>query len=762
MSTPNQPHLPLERRGVKPEDIVEINGRLWFVDRDGYRVVYQGWETPLHCVAIEDREHLRLVAVSLCLSGLARQEEVAAHFGMSLRTLQRAIRRYQAEGLDGLRRKKGQGRHRKIGATQEAYLRRWYDAGASNVEIARRLGVREGTIRNALKRMGLGRAPVDATAPMFAEDSGAAGEEAARTTEAETVRAAELDGPVDADPVVAPAAYDDPLDRSVDRVLAALGKIDDAEPIFAAGEGLPRVGVFLAVALLAKSGVVDIFVRLYRSIGPAFYGLRTSVVCLVVLALLRIKRPENLKEHPPQSLGRLLGLDRAPEVKTLRRKMAILAQRGLGRELMRALAEHHVATHEDAVGVLYVDGHVKEYSGQAPLSKAYNTRRRQPVPGETATWVNDVQGDPLFVVPSPMNAGLSKTLLPVLAEVRELLGPEREVTVVFDRGGWSTRLFHQLMTAGFHLITYRRGHDPRIAPSEFVTRRFVADGRTHEYELHDQPRVRLGRAGEKGGPQYVWMRQVTRLRDGNRQTPVITDRRDLPPEEVLYLMFNRWRQENFFKYLRDEFALDALVEYGAEPVEAGSDRPNPAIRALDKEITRESAALAHAQRRLGIALADNEERQRPTVRGFKIAHAELLRDIQEFQQGIARLEARKAALPKRVPADGVMRLKRERKIIADAIKIVAYRLESDLARQLSVHYPRSEQEGRTLLHTAFQAPGDIAVTDGELRITLAPLSSPHRTRAIAALCQDLTKLRATFPGTGLRLVLQAAEPATIA
>jgi transposase len=757
MSTNHQPYLPMEHRHVKSEEIVEINTRLWFAERDGYRVVYQGWETPLHCVAIDDQEHMRLVAVSLCLSGLAKQEEVAGHFGMSLRTLQRSIRRYQAGGLDGLRRKKGKGRRRKIGVTQEAYVRRWFERGESNREMARRLGVTEGTVRSALKRMGLKASRTEATASMFAEDGEDEPQEGEEDAEPE---AEEADDAAAIRPLA--ALHDDPLDRSVDRVLAALGKIDDADPIFAEAEGLPRVGVFLAVALLAKSGVVDIFARLYRSIGPAFYGLRTSVVCMVILALLRIKRPENVKEHPPQSLGRLLGLDRAPEVKTLRRKMAALAARGQGKELMRALAEHHVEAHEEVVGVLYVDGHVKEYSGQAPLSKAYNTRRRLPAPGETATWVNDLQGDPLFVVPSPMNAGLSKTLLPVLSEVRELLGTERELTVVFDRGGWSTRLFHQLMTAGFHLITYRRGHDPRIAPSEFVTRTFVADGHRHEYAVHDQRRVRLGRTGERHGAQYVWMRQVTRLRDGNRQTPVITDRQDLAPEHVLYLMFNRWRQENFFKYLRDEFALDALVEYGAEPVDAGSDRPNPEIRELDKEISREWAALADAQQVLGIALEDNEERQRPTVRGFKIAHAELLRGIEKSRQRIARLEARKATLPKRVPAHGVMRLKRERKIIADAIKMIAYRLESDLARRLSAHYARSEQEGRTLLHTVFQAPGDIAVTDGELRITLAPLSSPHRTRAIAALCQDLTKLRATFPGTGLRLVLEAPEPATIA
>ena len=81
--------------------------------------------------------------------------------------------------------------------------------------------------------------------------------------------------------------------------------------------------------LIERSGVVEIARDVFDSIGPAFYGLRTTVVALVLLALLRIKRSEALKEHSPDDLGRILGLDRAPEVKTLRRKLTRLAGLGL-------------------------------------------------------------------------------------------------------------------------------------------------------------------------------------------------------------------------------------------------------------------------------------------------------------------------------------------------------------------------------------------------------------------------------------------------
>ena len=130
-----------------------------------------------------------------------------------------------------------------------------------------------------------------------------------------------------------------PLDRSMDRLLAAMGVLYDAVPVFAPTQNLPRAGVLLAIPALVASGLLSMAEKIYGSLGPAFYGLRTTLVAYVLLALLRIPRPEMLKEYSPGELGRLVGLDRMPEVKTLRRKLARLAAlKGsyrLGREIAR-------------------------------------------------------------------------------------------------------------------------------------------------------------------------------------------------------------------------------------------------------------------------------------------------------------------------------------------------------------------------------------------------------------------------------------------
>ncbi|MCH7799785.1 MAG: hypothetical protein IID28_15290 [Planctomycetes bacterium] len=381
----------------------------------------------------------------------------------------------------------------------------------------------------------------------------------------------------------------------------------------------------------------------------------------------------------------------------------------------------------------------------------------------TDTWVNDADGDPVFVVSSDFNAGLTKTLEPILAEVRQIVGDDRRITVVFDRGGWSTRLFRRLDTSGFDIITYRKGHDPEIPVQQFEDRTRVEGGIEYEYTLHDQPRVRIGKTGNKKGqgPQYVWMRQVTRLCEGGHQTPVISTRDDLPPENILFYMFNRWRQENFFKYMREEFALDALVEYCTEPVTEQADHPNPKVRKINKQLRAARAELAEIERSIGQELHANKESRRRSVRGFKIAHAALLQEAEQARQKIAQLEARRHKLPKRVPTSDLVSLKKDRKVIADAIKIAAYQMESDLVGMLAEGYARCADEGRTLLHAAFRSAGDLEVRDGELRVTLVPQSSPHRTRAIAKLCRKLTEMGVNFPGTTLRLSLAVAEPVTI-
>ncbi len=262
------------------------------------------------------------------------------------------------------------------------------------------------------------------------------------------------------------------------------------------------------------------------------------------------------------------------------------------------------------------------------------------------------------------------------------------------------------------------------------------------------------------------LRQVTRLCDGGHQTTVITSRWDLRDIEVAYRMFERWRQENFFKYMREEFLLDALVDYQIEPEDPTRIILNPERRALDKEILAARADLARVERELGAAAANNAEHRRPTMRGFKIAHGRLGKQLRKARAHLSRLLDQRRDIPKRVEVRElnertVVKLATERKHLTDIIKMVAYQAESDLIALLRPHYARVDQEGRTLLHELFATAGDIRVSDTALNITSAPLSSPHRTHAAKALCEILDKTATIFPGSRLRIRFAMRPPPRI-
>jgi transposase len=736
-----------------PKDLRVINERCLARSQNGYCVVLVSG-IVLAQYASNDRMAEAYAMVSLVEQGWADQTEVARAFACSVRTVRRHQRRFEAGGLAALGHTHGYppGRAR-LAATRRQWVQRLKAQGVGQREIARRIGVSEKAVRKLLRRLGWkANSATQSELPLEGAETADPNPFAPTSPALPPVSSKgadpKLSGFCSATQTNCVVSQDtDPSDRCADRLLARLGLLEDAPPLFGSVPAVPRAGVLLALPVLVSSGVFACAEKIYGSLGPAFYGLRTSLLTLLLMALWRIKRPEGLKEYSPQDLGRVLGLDRAPEVKTLRRKLACLAATGRATQFGQALAQQRVALRGAALGFLYTDGHVRVYHGQHALPKAHVTRMRISLPATSDYWVNDSSGDPLFVVTAEANAGLVKMLPGILDQVRALVG-KRRVTVVFDRGGYSPKLFLQMLADDFDLLTYRKGRYPRIPRQRFQERRTRRAGRTLTYVLADQE-VRL----LKG---QLRLRQVTRLMDNGHQTPILTSRRDLPPAQVAYRMFDRWRQENFFKYLREEYALDALVEYAAVPDDPTREVPNPAWAAVDVQLRQAQAQLDRLQAEYGLEALTNLEDQRRTMRGFKTAQGKLGQQIWSAWQRVLQLEKRRAAVPRRVPVQAVteepvVKLAPERKHLTNLIKMVAYQAESDLLRLVAAHYRRADDEGRTLIQSALASAADLEVTQTELRVTLAAQSSPHRTRAIAALCEELNLTKTLFPGSRLRL-----------
>ena len=769
---------------------IRINNRCFLRSEDAVRVVFISG-VPIFHFDRDDRLTEKFVIVSLLDDGLAKQVELAKSFGHDVASIRRWQMKYRKYGIDGLGRKLRESPLLKMGGAMDNAVRKMFNDGERNVSIAHRLGVSETTIRNTLKRLGLERPEAkqqelpnnqdDSAEEILNSNETDAGSRGNKESEADPEAPSDdlpkqyisaestpergietevekvcTDEPHE-DNAQRPVMFsldDDPSDRKCDRALACQGILQDAAPLFAPGKRIQGAGVLLAVPLIVSSGVVEIFERLYRSLGPAFYGLRTVVMTLMFMALIRIKRPENLKEQCPADLGRALGLDRAPEVKTIRRKLGIMARLGKGAELMRQLARRRLKGRKRLLGFLYVDGHVREYHGKGKLAKAYVTRRRLAAPATTDIWVNDALGDPVFLVTSEVNESLTKMLEPVLDEVEAIVGKGRRFTVIFDRGGWSPKLFARLIERGIDILTYRKGKIDMLPLDGFQKVTARVEGRKVTYKLHEMT-VQMGKTKVHTAQDEeidLCMRQVTRLRsDEKHQTQVLTTRQDLSAVAVLWRMFNRWRQENFFKYMRQEYAIDGLVDYSIEAVSPDVDRLNPERKAIEEKLRKALSDLKKLENEYGAAAVDNEESKRPTMRGFKVANGKIGKALRFARKLIEKLKAERDALPKRVPATDLERLPTSCKIITDSLKMTAYQIENDLVRIVWDHYPRAAREGHKLIVAALKSSAHIDIRDGELRVTLAAQSSHHRTRAIAKICEKLNSMNVCFPGTNLRL-----------
>jgi DNA-binding CsgD family transcriptional regulator len=413
--------------------------------------------------SIKDCSAEAYAMVQLFESGYADQNDIARCFGYSARTLRRYQERFKAGGLSALARPRGRPVvrspvHKKLHERDRTILR-LKAKEMSNRWIAGRLGLSEKAVRKSLRRLGWKPGPKASLS--FLPEAGSqvqlAVVSASTLLKASSCFTEQPPDKISQQPTDAAAKSLDanPLDRSMDRLLAAMGLLDDALPVFALTRSLPRAGVLLAIPALVASGLLSTADKIYGSLGPAFYGLRTTLVAYVLLALLRIPLPE--------TLGRIVGLDRMPEVKTLRRKLSRLAFLKNSHQLGREIAQQRITERGKVLGFLYIDGHVRAYHGKRRVPKAYVTRLHLAAPATTDYWVNDQRGDPLFVVTADANAAMTKMLIPVLREVREFLGARRHSTVVFDRAGWSPKVFQELLAMGFDILTYRKGRIRHIA-----------------------------------------------------------------------------------------------------------------------------------------------------------------------------------------------------------------------------------------------------------------------------------------------------------
>ena len=824
----------LARLGL-PEAAVAINGRVWYQDLHGVRSVFVD-QTAFYTYSLGNEVEHRFCAVQLVESELALAKEVCDVFDIHPRKFSRIRKQFQQGGIGALVLQKPGRKSERTPQIAQAVVQ-LYQQGDNTYQVAAKVGRSPSTVTRILKDQGVtlrsssknqpslfdqpekkveGSEDIESQViesleviePVIDQPDGSCDNLFRTELEAASVAAQVIAQPeqVSEEPpheekCVEPSsvasspmnpltveATSIPYASPLDRFATTLGLIEEAPVEYQSADSVPHAGALLGLALLEETHLVEEARRVYGRLKNGWYGLRSLLWTLVVMALLRIKRPEQLKHHDPAGLGAVLGLSRAAEVKTVRRKLSEVGAHGKAAELHRRLARRRAEERSSELATLYVDGHVRAYHGKRRVSKTHISRLKRVMRAETDYWVQPAGTPPLLVVHDSVDASFRDALRDqVLPEIRTLVG-ERRVRIVFDREGWSHELFADLLEQGFDFTSYRKGSYEPLDESLFDEVTFQPPDSspgtgevTYQlaettFEKEGWPRLRLIAVKKKNGGQthIVSTGRVTWEALGLERGAA-----DLSSEETAWYMFGRWSQENWFKYARSEYALDVLVDYSVEADDPERLVVNPAWRDLDKQVQSAYGRLQRAQAkyaRLSLkaeqaqAKTDNVKSEETTERPSVDVHQGCATDCacvacQQRSQGLVVQQCqlqweslccqrsatpRKIALAEASDRDDV-KLSYERKLFTDTLKLSAYEIETRLYGLLPDEFRRAPLEGRRLIQEMLRVSGTLRIRGTILEVHLSQLSAPRYTRALQRICECLNVLSPQLPETPYQL-----------
>ncbi len=551
--------------------------------------------------------------------------------------------------------------------------------------------------------------------------------------------------------------------RVEERVAAAFGKLKEARVEFPFALDVRFGGVLFALPALLINGLLRHSEK-HFSLPNGFYGLSRIFILIAFMALCRIKSIEGLRRCPPGDLGKLLGLDRVPEVRTLREKLEHLCERGAVSEWSADLSRDWMAGNPDLAGYLYVDGHVRVYHGrQTKLPKRYVARERLCLRGTTDYWVNDALGQPFFSVNAPVNPGLleiiRREIVPRLEQDVPNQPSEAELeanpwlfrfALVFDREGYSPAFFLEMLKKHIVCYTYRKYQSEDWDRDEFSRHEVkFPNGEVVELELAERGTL-LGRK--------IWVREIRKLTSSGHQTALVTTDFLSDAARIAGSMFSRWSQENFFKYMMQHFGIDKLLEYKTEPIAETTRVVNPAYRELDGKIRSNNSKLARRKAKFGAIVLEGEL-EREKVEEYERQKAELQEEISFLQKETDELKAKRKECPRHITfaelpeGEQFSALANDKKQIVDTIKMIAYRAETALANLIKP-YMTDKREARSLLRQIFASEADLKPDEENktLTVSLHNMTNPVSDRIVRNLCQEINATKTIFPGSNLRLV----------
>jgi hypothetical protein len=551
--------------------------------------------------------------------------------------------------------------------------------------------------------------------------------------------------------------------RIDERVFAAVGMGGNGQPAFGNHEAVCGAGVLFLLPALLEQGLLKTR-EVYRFPDNHYYGLVSVVLTLAFMALSRIKNPEQLKGCKPGEIGKIIGLDRSPEVKCLRGKIKLLSSQKQTQQLNRLLIDDWYGPASEEELFIYIDGHVRIYHGsKANLPAKFVSRQKLCLNATTEFWVNDRKGMPIMMVTGELTEKLAQSIenliIPELQKTRLLPAPvpaednvQPELTVVFDREGYDIPFFKRLWdNYRIAVLTYRKNVRDIWPENSFESIDVTVLDLTVKMQVCERE-VTLG---------GMVLREIRRLTGNGHQTSIITNNRFINTAIAAGRMFGRWSQENFFRYMIMDYDFDKMIEYGIQPLDEKKEVVNPGYRKLNHKLKKAKEKTARLEAKLLRVVEEGLQTELDKMQPLLQKESDLAEKITQCRQHQEQILAERDKLPPRITLKEMPeetrynQLTPESKMLMNIIRMICFRAETAVANILA-EYMQNGNEKRTLVKNIIETNADIVEyrENKTLTVKLHCLSANRFNEAAAKLAEVLNQTQTIFPDTQLRLIFK--------
>ena len=552
------------------------------------------------------------------------------------------------------------------------------------------------------------------------------------------------------------------------RVAASIGDLESVTPEFQPVLDVPNGGVLFALPALLAMGLLKYTDQFFK-LPKGYYGLDSLFLLLAFMAFTRLKSIEKLRYCAPGEWGKLLGLDRIPEARTLRNKVQLLSKDSQAKGWSAEMCRYWMELAPEQAGVLYIDGHVRVYNGdQTQLPRHHVARQKLCLRATTDYWVNAMDGQPFMVINKAVDPGLIKViendLLPEL-EARVPAQAERtatathphphKFTLVFDREGYSPELMARMKTKQVAILTYHKYPGDDWDEAEF-----------HEQVLTlptgETKRVKLAERGVCLSNK-LWVREIRKRTERGHQTSILATDYQTDLIHIAARMFARWSQENYFKYMREHYGLDMLAGYSVETIAEPTQVVNPVYRDLDGKVRSQVGKLNRTMACFGAMHFEgtlDDEKYNP----FLQKKADLQEEIEQQKTVVEELKKARKETAHHLDMNDLpeeqkfKQLSTQSKHLVDTIKMTAYRAETAMANSFreTMSHP---DEARTLLCALYKTEADLLpdLEKQTLTIRLHHSANVMSDKVIEKFCLELNATETLFPRTNLRMVFKVGS-----